>query len=56
MTTNITELNAEDLQAIQGGSPFASGSTILGYTKPVDPQLQQLDGVSAADFIRNIYP
>jgi bacteriocin-like protein len=56
MDTNITELNTEDLQTIQGGRVFASGSKILGYTTPVDPQLQQLDWVSSADFIRNIYP
>ncbi|WP_438983107.1 hypothetical protein [Vulcanococcus sp.] len=43
MSTNITELNTEGLQTIPGGSPFTSVSTILGYTTPVGPQLQQLD-------------
>jgi bacteriocin-like protein len=38
MTTNITELNTEELQGIQGGSPFASGSTIF-YTAPLDSRL-----------------
>ena len=54
MTTNITELNTEDLQTIQGGRIFASGSTILGYTTPVDPQLQQLHEVTPKRVITNI--
>jgi len=51
MNTNITELNTGDLENIQAGR----GSTILGYTTAVDPQLQQLDGASGASFIQNIY-
>ena len=51
MNTDILEVNTEELEAIQGG-----GSTILGNTAPVDPQLQQLHQASAAEFIRNIYP
>jgi bacteriocin-like protein len=50
MNSKITRLNNEELETIQGGL----GSTILGNTTPLDPQLQQLHDVSPKRGIRNI--
>jgi hypothetical protein len=48
MNANITELKNEELETIHGGR----GSTILGNTTPVNPQLQQLHNVTPEKGIR----